>query len=76
VLSLYAAFLTLNVDPVLVPDLVATFLTLDLLLGLDAAFLALDVDPVLGLDSVPAFLALDPVPSISRSLPFLGPFSF
>jgi hypothetical protein len=54
----------------------AAFLTLDPLLSLDAAFLALDADPVLGLDPVPAFLALDLIPSLSRSLPFLGPFPF
>jgi hypothetical protein len=75
VLSLDAAFLALNADPVLVLDPVAAFLTLDPLLGHDAAFLALDVDPVLGLDPVPTFLALDPVPSLSRSLPFLGEFT-
>jgi hypothetical protein len=58
-----STFLALNADPV------AAFL------GLDTAFLALDADPVLGLDPVPAFLALDPVPSLSRSLPFLGEFT-
>jgi hypothetical protein len=76
VLSLDAAFLALDVDPVLVLDPVAAFLALDRLLGLDVAFLALDADPVLGLDPVPAFLTLDLVPSLSRPLPFLGPFPF
>jgi hypothetical protein len=66
VLGLNAAFLALDADPV------AAILTLDPLLGLDAAFLALDADPVLDLDPMPAFLALDPVPSLSRSLPFLS----
>jgi hypothetical protein len=75
VLGLDAAFLTHNVDPVLVLDPVVTFLALDPLLGLDAAFLTLDVDPVLGLDPVPAFLALDSVPSLSQSLPFLSEFT-
>jgi hypothetical protein len=75
VLGLDAAFLTLDVDPVLVLDPVVTFLALDPLLGLDVAFLTLDVDPVLGLDLVPAFLALDSVPSLSQSLPFLGEFT-
>jgi hypothetical protein len=59
----------LDADPVLVLNLVATFLALDPLLGLDA-------NPVLGLDPMPAFLALDPVPSLSQPLPFLGPFAF
>jgi hypothetical protein len=31
---------------------------------------------VLDLDPVPFFLTLDPVPSLSWSLPFLGPFPF
>jgi hypothetical protein len=75
-LSLDAAFLALDVDPMLVLDPVAAFLALDPLLGLDAAFLALNADPVLSLDPVPAFLALDPVPSLSRFIPFLGPFPF
>jgi hypothetical protein len=70
VLGLDTAFLTLDANPVLVLDPVATFLALDPLLGLDAAFLTLDADPV------PAFLALDPVPCLSRSLPFLGLFPF
>jgi hypothetical protein len=75
VLGLDAAFLTLDIDPVLVLDLVATFLALDPLLSLDAAFLTLDADPMLDLDLVPAFLALNSVPSLSRSLPFLGEFT-
>jgi hypothetical protein len=61
--------LGLDANSVLVLDPVAAFLTLDPLLGLDAAFLALYVDPV------PAFLTLDSVPSLSRSLPFLGEFT-
>jgi hypothetical protein len=69
VLGLDATFLALDADPV------AAFLALDPLLDLDATFLALDVDPVLGLNPVPAFLTLDPVPSLSRSLPFLGEFT-
>jgi hypothetical protein len=73
VLSLDAAFLALGADLVLVLNPMATFLTLDQLLGLDATFLALNDDSVLGLDPVPAFLTLDPVPSLSRSLPFLSP---
>jgi hypothetical protein len=75
VLDPVATFLAL--DPLL--DLDAAFLALDadLVLGLDPvpAFLAIDADLVLGLDPVPAFLALDPVPSLSRSLPFLGEFT-
>jgi hypothetical protein len=69
VLRLDAPFLALNTDPVLVLDPVAAFLALDPLLSLDAAFLTLDVD------LVPAFLALYPIPSLSRSLPFLGEFT-
>jgi hypothetical protein len=72
VLGLDATFLSLDIDPVLVLDLVATFVALDRLLGLDATFLALDTDLVLGLDPVPAFLALDPVPSLFLFLSFLG----
>jgi hypothetical protein len=68
-LGLDAAFLALDANSVLVLDPVAAFLTLDPLLGLDAAFLTLYADPV------PAFLALDSVPSLSRSLPFLGEFT-
>jgi hypothetical protein len=68
VLDLDVAFPTLNADPVLVLNPVAAFLALDSLIGLDA-------DPVLGLDPVPAFLAIDLVPSLSRSLPFLGEFT-
>jgi hypothetical protein len=70
VLGLDAAFLALDTDTV------AAFLALDPLLGLDAAFLTLDADSVLGLNPVPAFLALHPIPSLSQSLPFLGPFPF
>jgi hypothetical protein len=53
----------------------AAFLVVDRLLGLDAAFLALDADPVLDLDPMATFLALDPIPSLSRSLPFLAEFA-
>jgi hypothetical protein len=76
VLGLDTAFLALDADPVLVLDPVVAFLTLDPLLGLDTAFLTLDADPVLSLDPVPVVLALNPVPSLSLSLPFLGPFPF
>jgi hypothetical protein len=60
VLGLDATFLTLDANPVLVLDPVAAFLALD---------------PLLGLDPVPTFLTLDSVPSLSRSLPFLGEFT-
>jgi hypothetical protein len=75
VLSLDAAFLALDTDSVLVLDPVAAFLALDPLLGLNVAFLTLDADPVLDLDPVPAFLTLILIPSLSRSLPFLGEFT-
>jgi hypothetical protein len=62
--------------PPVVLSLDASFLALDadLVLVLDPVAAFLTLDPVLGLDAT--FLALDPVPSLSWSLPFLGPFPF